>query len=65
VSHLLRHETSVFKIISERPVILPSDCHVLGKRAITTYFKRPRFDATGMTGAQTHDLPDANREHLH
>jgi hypothetical protein len=33
--HLLRHGTSVFKVISERPVILPSECHALGEEAIT------------------------------
>ena len=37
MSHLLRHGTSVFKVISERPVILPSECRALGEGAITTY----------------------------
>jgi hypothetical protein len=36
VPHLLRHGTSVFKVISERPVILPSECRALGEGAITT-----------------------------
>jgi hypothetical protein len=65
VPHLLRHRTSVFKVISKRPVILPSECRALGKEAITTYFKRLRFDAAGPSGAQTHDLPFAKREHYH
>jgi hypothetical protein len=47
VPHLLRHGTSVYKFISERPVILTSECRVLGEGAITTYFKRLKFDATG------------------
>jgi hypothetical protein len=37
VPHLLRHGTSVFKLISERPVILTSDCCALDDGAITTY----------------------------
>jgi hypothetical protein len=65
VPHLLRHWTSVFKVISERPVILTSECRVLGEGAITTYFNRLRFDAAGMSGARTHDLPFAKREHYH
>jgi hypothetical protein len=36
--HLLRHRTSVFKIISERPVILTSEYTALGDGTITTYF---------------------------
>jgi hypothetical protein len=32
--------TSVFTVISERPVILPSECRAFGEGAITTYFKR-------------------------
>jgi hypothetical protein len=40
VPHLLRHGTSVFKVIPERPVILTSECRALGEGAITTYFKR-------------------------
>jgi hypothetical protein len=59
MSHLLRHGTSVFKVISERPVILPSECRAIGEEAITTYFKRLRFDAAGPSGARTHDLPFA------
>jgi hypothetical protein len=34
-------------------VILPSECHALGEGAITTYFKRLRFDAAGPSGART------------
>jgi hypothetical protein len=49
VPHLLRHETSVFKVISEGPVILTSKCRASGEGAITTYFKRLRFDAAGVT----------------
>jgi hypothetical protein len=37
----------------------------LGKEAITSYFKRLRFDTTGPSGAKTHDLPFAKREHYH
>jgi hypothetical protein len=47
VPHLLRHGTSIFKVISERPVILTSGCNALDEEAITTYFKRLRFDAAG------------------
>jgi hypothetical protein len=36
--HLLRHGTSVFKVISERPVILIPECRALGEGAIATYF---------------------------
>jgi hypothetical protein len=61
VPQLLRHRTSVFKVISERPVMLTSECRALGEGAITTYFKRLRFDATGTIGARIHDLPDAKR----
>jgi hypothetical protein len=49
----------------ERPVILPSECRALSEGAITTYFKRFRFDAVGPSGARTHDLPFAKREHYH
>jgi hypothetical protein len=62
---LLRNGTSVFKVIFERPVILPSECRALGEGAITTYFKRRRFDAAGPSGARTHDLPFAKREYYH
>jgi hypothetical protein len=65
VPHLLRHGASVFKVISERPGILTSECRTLGEGAITTYFKRLRFDAAGTSGARTHDLLDAKREHYH
>jgi hypothetical protein len=65
VPHLLRHGTSVFKVISERPVILPSECRALDEGAITTYFKRLRFDEAGPSGTRTHDLPFAKREHYH
>jgi hypothetical protein len=44
-----------FKVISERPVIITSECRVLGKGAITIYFKRLGFDAAGTSGARTHD----------
>jgi hypothetical protein len=47
VPHLLRHGTSVFKVISERPVILPSECCALGEGAITTYFKRNLSHSSG------------------
>jgi hypothetical protein len=59
VPHLLRHGISVFKVISERPVILTSECRALGQGAITTYFKRLRFDTAGPSRARTHDLPFA------
>jgi hypothetical protein len=38
VPHLLLQGTSVFKVISERRVILTSKCRAFGKRAIATYF---------------------------
>ena len=63
--YLLRHGTSVFKVISERPVILSPECRALGEEAITTYFKRFRFDEAGPSGTRTHDLPFAKREHYH
>jgi hypothetical protein len=63
--HLLRHGTSVSKVISEKPVILTSECRALDEGAITTYYERLRFDAAGLSGARTHDLPDAKREHYH
>jgi hypothetical protein len=63
--HLLRHRTSVFKVISERPVILISECRALGKGTIITYYKHLMFDAAGTSGAQTFDLPFAKREHYH
>jgi hypothetical protein len=59
VPHLLRHGPFVFKVISERPVILTFECRALGEGAITTYFKRLSFDAAGPSGARTHGLPDA------
>jgi hypothetical protein len=65
VPHLLRYGTSVFKVISERPVVLPSECRALGEGATTTYFKRLRFDVAGPSGARTHDLPFVKREHYH
>jgi hypothetical protein len=49
VPNLMRHGTSVFKVISERPVILTSECRAPSEGAITTYFKRLRFDAAGVT----------------
>jgi hypothetical protein len=64
VPHLLRHGASVFKVISKRPVILPSECRALGEGAITTYFKRLRFDAASPSGVRTHDLPDAEARAL-
>jgi hypothetical protein len=65
VPHLLRHGISVFKVISETPEILTSECRALGEGAITTYFKRLRFDAAGPSGARIHNLPFAEREHYH
>jgi hypothetical protein len=38
---LLRHGTSVFKFISERPAVLSSDCRSLGKGFYTTVTNRP------------------------
>jgi hypothetical protein len=38
VPHLLQHGTSVFKVISERPMTLTSECRALGKGGISTYF---------------------------
>jgi hypothetical protein len=60
---LLRHGTFVFKVISERPVILTSECRAFGEGVITTYIKRLGFDAAGTSGAQTHDLSFAKQEH--
>jgi hypothetical protein len=40
-------------------VILSSEYRALGEEAITTYFKRLRFDAAGPSAARTHDLPFA------
>jgi hypothetical protein len=48
VPHLLRHGTSVFKVISERPVILPSECRALGDGAITTYLGLTRPARAGL-----------------
>jgi hypothetical protein len=59
------HGISVFKVISERPMILTSEYRALGEGAITTYFKRLRFDAAGPSGARPHDHPDAKWEHYH
>ena len=36
--HLLRHGTPIYKVPSERPVILTSKCRASGEEAITTYF---------------------------
>jgi hypothetical protein len=47
VPYVLRHGTSVFKVacISERPVVLSSECRVLDEGTVTPYFiKRLRFD---------------------
>jgi hypothetical protein len=49
VPHVLRHGTSVFKVISERTVILTSEYRVLSELAINAYFKCLRFDAAGVT----------------
>jgi hypothetical protein len=38
---------------------------VLWAGAITSYFKRLRFDTVGLSGTRTHDLPDAKREQYH
>jgi hypothetical protein len=63
VPQLLRHGTSIFKVIYERPVILTSECHALGEGAIATYFKHLMFDAADMSRARTRDVPDAKQEH--
>jgi hypothetical protein len=52
VQHLLRHRTSVFKVISEKPVILTTECHALGEGAITTYFKRLRLTRPAWAGLE-------------
>ena len=57
--------TIFFKVISERPVILPSKCYALGEWAITTDFKRLRFGAAGSSEARTYSVPFAKREHYH
>jgi hypothetical protein len=65
VPHLLLHGTSDLKVISERPVILTSECRALGRGAITTYFKRLWVDVGGIRSARTHYLLDAKQEHYH
>jgi hypothetical protein len=55
----------VFKVISERLMILTSECCAIGEGAMTTYFKRLMFDAAGPSGARTHNLPNAKREHYY
>jgi hypothetical protein len=65
VQHLLRHGTSILKVISESPVIHNFECRALDEGVVTTYFKHLRFVAAGTSGARTHDLPDAKREHYH
>jgi hypothetical protein len=42
--HLVRHETSVFKVISERLVILTSECVLLAKEQLL-----PIFNVLGLT----------------
>jgi hypothetical protein len=61
-----------FKVISERPAILTSECRAKERSLITIYFKRLRFGAAGPSGTRshdlgtrTHDLPDAKRDHYH
>jgi hypothetical protein len=51
----------LFQGISERPMILTYECRALGEVAITTYFKRFRFNAAGKSGAQIHNPPNAKR----
>jgi hypothetical protein len=41
----------VFKVMSEKTVILTSECRDPGEGAITTYFKRLGFDAVGTNEA--------------
>jgi hypothetical protein len=55
VPHLLRHRISVFKIISERPLIFSSEYHALGEGAITTNF---------YVGLTRPSRADAKREHV-
>jgi hypothetical protein len=62
---LLRHGTSVFKVISVGPVILTSEYRTLGEEVITTYSKHFRFYVAVTNGARTHDLPDAKQEHYY
>jgi hypothetical protein len=68
VQLLLWHGSSVFKVISERPVILTSECRAIGEEAITTYSKRLRFDAAGTYERGSNLRPprrDVKREHYH
>jgi hypothetical protein len=65
LAELLQHGTSVFKVISERPVILTSECRALAKEQSLPILNVFKFDAAGTSGARTHDLPDAKREHYH
>jgi hypothetical protein len=46
-------------------VILSFECRALGEVAITADFKRLKFEAAGLSGAQTDDLLFAKREHYH
>jgi hypothetical protein len=48
---LLQHDTSVYKVISDRPVIIASECRALDKGAITTYSKCLKCDAADVSGA--------------
>jgi hypothetical protein len=46
-------------------MILNYECHALGEGAITTYYEHLRFNAAGISGAQTYDIPDAKQKHYH
>jgi hypothetical protein len=51
VPHLLRQGTSVFKVISERPMNLTSECCALGEGGITTCLKHLALDADNRSGS--------------
>jgi hypothetical protein len=60
----MQHGTSVFKTISERPVILTFKCRALGEdQSLPTLTSL--VCAAGMSGARTHDLPDDKRQRYH
>jgi hypothetical protein len=57
VTHLPRHRTSIFKVISERNCDSTSECP---KGVIKIQFDSLlRFDTTILRGAQSHNLPEA------
>jgi hypothetical protein len=60
--HLLRHGTSVYKVISEKPLFYLLNAVRLAKEQLLHI-----LNVLGLTqsGAKTHDLPFAKREHYY